>query len=379
MYVQFLLSSSGKRTDGYLKTCAHRLREQTSRFLSARNVNRDVSSALGVSLSNGRSLREDIARDFGSKAKVWLATESAEDVANVVGGVHTLGKSAVPAVKNSLDDLDTSEVKVVDGGLESTLHRRLEQVVCGGTTEERTVEVRSSSHNDDSAEVDELLNGGAQESSKGCVVFLSGRAVVASAVGDQSGEVIESLSEETTRVVDVRGSDIALDNTGTSGRSTSGVNVVVGVQGAVCNCGITVVESGLTSEVCSNLLQVLVDLEDLGAVDVERVLRRAGSTKRNVSGSEVSGNVARVELVLKSDLDSVTGEGDRADGCDFGVDSSNTGDHEVGGGQVEVRATHERGDRDCSIFKVELAKCCERMESGTCSVSQLTSRLPISI
>ncbi|KAG9755148.1 purine nucleoside permease, partial [Aureobasidium melanogenum] len=250
----------------------------------------------GVSLHENLSLAEDITSDHRTEAKVRLTTKSSKDIANIVGSVDTLCEGAVPALENTLDDLDTGEVA------------------------EPPRKGRSK--------------GCAQQGFEGRIVFLGGGAVVASAVGDQG---------------DVGGSNIAFDYTRAAGGGTSGVDLVVGVQSTVGDSSVRVVEGCLAGEVCSDLLQVLVDLEDLGTVDVLRVLGRAGGTKRDVSSAVVGRDIAGIELVLKSDLDGVASEGDGTDGSDLGVDSSNTGNHEVRGGQVETRATDQRGDGDCSI------------------------------
>jgi hypothetical protein len=324
-------------------------RYSTPFVLLSTGVDGHISSTLGISLDNNLSLAENITTNSSTKTKVRLTTQSAKDIANVIGSINTLSKSTVPTIENALDNLDTSQVKVSDGRQEGTLHRRLEQVVSGRAAEERTVKVRGGSHDDDSLEIDEFFDGCAEEGFEGCVVLLGSRAVISSAICDESCEIAESLSQKFARVVDVRGSDITLNHTRTTGRGTSGVDLVVGVQLAVSDSSIRVVECCLAGEVCSNLLQVLVELKDLGTVDILRVLRGSSGTKRNVASGKVSRDIARVEFVLKSDLDGVTSDGNRADGSDLGVDSSNTGNHEVGSGQVEARATNKRGDRDCSI------------------------------
>ena len=66
-----------------------------------------------------------------------------------------------------------------------------------------TVRVRCGAHDDDAGEIGEVCDGSAEVGFDGGVVFLSGCAVDAGAVGEEDGCFSESFRDEGSRVIDV--------------------------------------------------------------------------------------------------------------------------------------------------------------------------------
>jgi hypothetical protein len=56
-----------------------------------------------------------------SRPKVRLATQTPKDIANVVGRLHALLKSAVPLVEDSFYDLNSRVEEVLNGDMETIL------------------------------------------------------------------------------------------------------------------------------------------------------------------------------------------------------------------------------------------------------------------
>ena len=91
------------------------------------------------------------------------------------------------------------------------------------------------------------------------------------------------------------------------------------------------------------LAQGVVDLKDFGAVDALRIFRGDDAALGDIAGGEVGGKFTRIELVLQADLHGVAGEGDGAEGGDFGRDASDARNEEVGFCEVEERGKSQGG------------------------------------
>ncbi len=74
------------------------------------------------------------------EAKVRTATQTAKDVADVVGRRHASRKSTVPVGEDAADDLDAGGVDIGDGDVEAVLVR-VREVFPVGTGGGRAVEV----------------------------------------------------------------------------------------------------------------------------------------------------------------------------------------------------------------------------------------------
>lgn len=284
---------------------------------------------------------------FASRAKVWSTTQSAKDVTNVVGRLDALGESGIPSVQNTLHNLDTGRVDILNSGLETSLIR-IEKVVHGILARVRTVKVGRGAHDDNTREVCQVARGGAQEGLQRRVVLLRGRAVQTCSVGQDASCVLEGIAQDVSAVVNIGGSDVALDHGGTSsaGLVDIGSSGVVGAVG-LCSGGIRQV-GGLCELNCQRS-QGGVHFEDLGSVDVGRILVRRVGSLGDVSGAIVGRDLAGIELVLQSDLDRETSEGHGTERRDLRVDPGDPGDEEVCLGQIEKRGGDQRRDRDGSI------------------------------
>ena len=241
-------------------------------------------------------------------------------------------KGGVPLIQNPLYNLHTSQIDIRNSGLKPAL-LGIEKVHGIRLTGIRSVKVRGRAQDDDAAEVGEVGDGTAEQGFENGVVFLRGGAVLAAAVGEELGGVLEGLAEEGAAEVDVRGRDIAANHAGGLG---SGFVCFRGRVVRAVGHGVGgVVELGRLRESDRELAQVVVDFEDLGAVDVLGVLCRTEGSQWHIAGREVVGDLSRVELVLQSDLDGVFGKCHRAQSGYFGADTSDASNHEVGLGEVE--------------------------------------------
>lgn len=279
--------------------------------------------------------------------EVRRTTEGTEDITDVVARGDTSGESRVPLADDTLDDLDTSVVDVLNRGLIST-SSSVEEVLTSRLARVRAVEVRGGTHDNDTGEINELGLSGTDHGLEGSVILLGRGAVVTGTVGEDLSSVGEGVTEDVTGVVDVAGGDIALDDGG--GSSAGGIDAVGGVVLGAVGLGVVgVSEGGLAGESSSQLAQVVVDLEDLGAVDAAGVLPGVVGTLGEVAGGGVGGHFADVDLVLQGDLDGVASQGHTADGGQLGVDTGDTGDEEVGVGQVEGGVEDDGGDGDGGV------------------------------
>ena len=282
-----------------------------------------------------------------TRAEVRSTTQGAEDVTDVVAGLDTGSKGAVPVVDDTLDNLDTCVVNVLHGRLVRS-RGRVQQVLARRLAGVGTVKVGRRAHDDDAREVGEVELGRTDESLQGGVVLLGAGAVVAGAVGQQGGVVGEGLTQDVAAVVDIAGGDITLDNGG--GGRTSGVDTISsGVVGAVGLGVITVGQGGVSGKGHRQLAQVVIDLEHLGTVDVTGVLPGVVGALGEVAGGRVGGHLADVNLVLQGDLDGIASKVHTADGGLLGVDTGDTSDEEVGVGQVKQRVEDNGGDRNSGV------------------------------
>lgn len=79
------------------------------------------------------------------RAKVGIASQCAEDVANVVGGLDPLSERGVPPTKDAADNFDAGTVDVLDRWLEATL-MGVEQVRGRSLARPRAIEVGGGAH-----------------------------------------------------------------------------------------------------------------------------------------------------------------------------------------------------------------------------------------
>lgn len=154
-------------------------------------------------------------------------------------------------------------------------------------------------------------------------VLLCSHAVgVLGLVGPDLGGVVKGLGKDVSRIVDVAGSTVALDNS----RSSHGgsIDVVIGgVSGTVGLGSCAVVERSLRGKGKGQVAEGLVQLHDLGTVGLLRVLAGEASVVGNVTRGKAGVQITDIELVLLSNLDGELGDGDTAKGSQLG---RNTGD-----------------------------------------------------
>lgn len=296
-----------------------------------------------LSFTLGKSLA--LAIELGTKTEVRLTAEGAEDVTNVVGGLDTSLEGGVPASNDTLDDLDTGEVDVVDGRVESALVS-VEEVVLSSLAGVRAVEIRSSAHDNDAAEVNKTRDVSAHESLERGVILLGSGAVNTGVVGPEGGGVLEGLTKKSARVVDIGGGDVTLNDRGRLGtREVSGLVLALDtVVGAVSDGSVRVVKNSSLGELHREQLEVVVDLEDLSAINGGGVRVGHVVAEAEVASRPVAGHLAGVELVLEGDLNGIAGEGDGAEGANLGGDTSNTSDQEVSLRQVEEAGVSKGSD-----------------------------------
>ena len=211
---------------------------------------------------------DGIVIEHAARPKIRRPSQSTKNIANVIRRIDPLRKRGVPPGQNPLDDLHSGQVNILDRRLEPALVR-VEQIIGGRLAGIRPVEVGSGAHDDDAAEVGEVVERAAEEGFKGGVIFLRGGAIDAAAVGEEFGRVLERGRQDSTAKVDVGGSDVAGDDAGSGG--AGGVGGRGGVVGAVGNGGAGVVEGGGAGEGDGQLAQGVVYFEDFGAVDALRV------------------------------------------------------------------------------------------------------------
>lgn len=306
---------------------------------SKQNLTATLETVLNAALPVCAAINKSL---LATRAKVRGTTKGTEDVTNVVLGLNTVSKGGVPSLENTLNNLDTGHVEVLERRLKATLVR-VEQVVSGGSAGVGTVKVRGGAHDDDAGEVGQLVGRGAEEDFQGGVILLGAGAVVAGSVGQDLGGVLESGAEDVAAVVDIGGSDVALDNARgkASGLELSAGSLVVSTVGLG---GGGVGEVGLAGEVGSDGAQVGVDLEDLGSVDAGRVLAWVFCALGDISGGVGAVQLADVDLILESDLDRVPSKGCGSSGGLLGTDAGDTGDEPVGLGEIEQGRESDRGD-----------------------------------
>lgn len=109
-------------------------------------------------------------------------------------------------------------------------------------------------------------------------------------------------------------------------------------------CRGRIVQGDVTGETESDLAERVVHLEHFCAVDAQRVLIRRERALRYISCRKIIRFLTGVDLILQSDLNRITGECDRADGSDLGINASDAGDEEVCFGEVEEGRVGKRGD-----------------------------------
>lgn len=273
--------------------------------------------------------------------KIRLPAQRPKDIPHIITRRDALIKGGIPPIQNALHHLDAGQIDVRNSGLKPAL-LSIEEIHGVGLTGIRSVKVRGRSQDDDAAEVGQFGNGTAEQGFENAVVFLRGGAVLAAAVGEELSGVLEGLAEEGAAEVDVRGRDIAANDARSLGsRFVCSRGRVVGAVGHGVG---GVVELGRLREPDGELAQIVVDFEDLGAVDVHGVFCGTEGSQWHIAGGEVVGNLPRIELVLQSDLDGVFGKCYRPQSGYFRADTSNASNHEVGLGEVEQGRECQSGD-----------------------------------
>ncbi|KAM3087910.1 hypothetical protein ACMFMG_012201 [Clarireedia jacksonii] len=217
-----------------------------------------------------------LAAELASWTEIWLSSQASEDIANVVGSIDTSSECRVPAVQKTLDNFGTGQVDVLNRWLESTLVG-VQKVELDRDTWVWTIEIGACAHDDDTGEVNEVVNGGTEKGGKGCIVFLSSHAVNSGAISKEGSCILECFTEKSSRIVDIGGGSVAGDDSRSVGGSCIDLiaRVARSIVGTVGNGFSRVVEGGFLSESNSEVTEWLVDLEDFGPVDVAWVLIRS--------------------------------------------------------------------------------------------------------
>jgi uncharacterized Zn-binding protein involved in type VI secretion len=164
-------------------------------------------------------------------------------------------------------------------------------------------------------------------------IFLSRHGVLSRSVCDLLEIFFESVTEDCTVPVDVRGLSVTLEHLrGLVGRGLGVVCAIVPGCRAVCQVRLLSYAQGLVS-------QVDVQLEDFRTINVNGVSIWCLGSQGDISctgGEGVSQVVRSSNLVFEADLNCVASNGDAADCANCRVHTSNAGDDEVGAGKVEV-------------------------------------------
>ena len=134
------------------------------------------------------------------RAKIGRPAQCCKYIAHVIRGIDSFLKGTVPPCHNSLDDLYTCEIDILDTWRKASLIN-VEEVVDIGYAWWGTIKIAACAHHDDAREVSEVLGGRAKERFKTGVVFLRSGAVDAAAIGEEFGCVFEGFGEEGAAVV----------------------------------------------------------------------------------------------------------------------------------------------------------------------------------
>ena len=224
------------------------------------------------------------------------AAQTPKNIPNIIRRRHPLRKRLIPPVQNPLHHLHPRQINILNRRLKAPLVR-IEEIVRRRLALVLPVEIRRRAHDDDAAEIREVVDGAAEQRFERGVVFLRRGAIQAAAVGEERGRVLERARQDGAAVVDVRGGDVAGDDAGSGG--PRGVSRCQGVVGAVGDGGGRVVEGRRLREADGDVSQGFVDFEDFGAVDALGVFRGDDAALRDVACGEVCGDFARVEFVLQ--------------------------------------------------------------------------------
>ncbi len=207
----------------------------------------------------------------------------------------------------------------------------------------RPVEVGRGPHADNAREVDETRASPVYERFQGRVVFLLRGAVCRRAIREEGRRIRNRLPKQVALPEHVGRGGVASDDGWGRGRSC-----VCGVVSVVCALLLSMLvvrERSPLRECHCQLAEVVVELEDLGAIDVLGVHPGERDALREVTSGEVGRHLARVDLALQSHLYSKAREGDTAEGALLGVDACYAGDEAVRALEVEGGGVDEGGDR----------------------------------
>jgi len=220
-----------------------------------------------------------------ARPKIGLAAQRTKDIANIIRSVYPSCERRVPPLQDAFHDFNPRQIDIPERGLEAPLVG-IEEVDRVRFPRIRAIEIRSGAHDDDAAEVGEVVDSAAQQRLERGVVLLRSGAVNAGTVREELCGVGEGLTEERPAEVDVRGGDVAAYDAG--GLAAGCVGGCLRVVGTVGDCGGGVVQVGGAGEADGELAEGLVDFEDFGAVDGLGVFGWEGASLGHVSSHCVS-------------------------------------------------------------------------------------------
>ena len=224
----------------------------------------------------------------------------------------------------------------------------MEQIVCRRSAGEWPIKIGRRAHDDNPGKIRQALGRRTQEDLEDGIVLLGTGAVVAGAVGQEFRRVVKGTGQQPATVIDVRGSNIALDDPGgTSGRlilATRGHIV-----GAIGLGRRRIGQIGPAGKASGHLLKLSIDFKHLGTVDEAGVLPWGTRAHGEITGGIVLRQFSQINLVLQRHLNRISGEIGRAGGGSLGVDARDAGDEEIGLGEIEDGREGDRGEGGRSI------------------------------
>jgi len=145
--------------------------------------------SLGTPLNHHRVLIK-----HASRPKIRFPSQSSEYVANVVCRVDSLLEQRPPSPQDALHNLDPCEVDILNCRIKPTLVG-VEEAESIGFAGVRAVKVGRGTHDNDTAEIGDVVDSTAEQSLERSIVFLRCGAVNSGAVGEELGGIPESLGE----------------------------------------------------------------------------------------------------------------------------------------------------------------------------------------
>ena len=168
----------------------------------------------------------------------------------------------MPLFQYPLHHFDPGEVDVFKRGLKTP--RITEQISCGSLAGKRAIKIRGRAHDDNTAEVDKMVDGATEERFKRGVILLLCGAIYARSICEKLGGVFKSLAKDSAAEIDVRCCRVARNNPRrlTSGGVGRGCSIV----SAVSFGGGRVVQLCGFGEFDCNVAESLIDLEYLCSI-----------------------------------------------------------------------------------------------------------------